>query len=326
MKNLIWICLMLFAALSFGQSATASLEEQEIKIGEQTSITIELRLPAGEDNIIFPALQDTISKFVEIVSVSNIDTTFDEEDIGIKIFTQTLQITSWDSGYHALPPFLFSINREPLYSNAGILHVIAVPVNTEEDIKDIKDIIEVPFSLWDWILSNRKLILSILLLVALLIVAYFIIKKYFLNKAEDGEEQAPLIPAHVIAHDKLQDLKAKNLWQNGETKAYHSELTFILREYLELAYQIPALEMSSSETTALIKTLQLSDKKWIEQIDFILNIADMAKFAKQNPLSNENEEAWKITHDFVDWSAKEIEKKEQEKATQVQAIEKPIEE
>ena len=81
-------CLIVFLfSLAFSanaQEVDASLESNTIRIGEQTNINLEIRCSAAVSNIMLPALKDTISKFVEIVEVSQIDTTFDEDDITTK--------------------------------------------------------------------------------------------------------------------------------------------------------------------------------------------------------------------------------------------------
>src|SRR5690554_6075502 len=98
------LCLLNISQLS-SQEVSAYLSNNYIRIGEQTTIELKVEFSAAEKNIEMPVLKDTISKFIEIVDISPIDTSFDEEDITKKIFTQNIVITSWDSGYYAIPPF-----------------------------------------------------------------------------------------------------------------------------------------------------------------------------------------------------------------------------
>ena len=82
MKQILYILLFLLGIQMQAQNdVRATIGSQEIKIGDQTTIDLEVSYSAAEETLIFPALQDTITKFIEIVEVSNIDTTFDEEDI-----------------------------------------------------------------------------------------------------------------------------------------------------------------------------------------------------------------------------------------------------
>ena len=46
---------------------------------------------------------------------------------------------------------------------------------------------------------------------------------------------------------QLEKLKQAQLWQNGKIKAYYSDLSDILRLYIENRYNSPALEMTTDE-------------------------------------------------------------------------------
>src|SRR3990172_884084 len=63
--------------------------------------------------------------------------------------TQTLIITSFDSGFYAIPPFRFIINgdsNKTIETEPMLFSVNTVAVDTTQNIKDIKPPIEVPFS------------------------------------------------------------------------------------------------------------------------------------------------------------------------------------
>ena len=152
---LIAVFLSIGAQFIQAQEARATIENKSIKIGEQTDITIELSFPVATKNVMLPELKDTITKFIQIVSISDVDTAFDESDVGTKIYSQTITVTSWDSGYHVIPPFKFKLGNDSIQTQALLLEVRAVDVLPEKDIRDIKPIKEVPFSLLDWILTHR---------------------------------------------------------------------------------------------------------------------------------------------------------------------------
>jgi hypothetical protein len=105
----------------FAQEFKATIDKEQIKIGEQCTITLELENTVGNNSIQFPELRDTISKFIEIVQVGNIDTTFDEEDITVQYFKQEIKVTSWDSGFYAIKPFQLILNGDTLKTEALLL-------------------------------------------------------------------------------------------------------------------------------------------------------------------------------------------------------------
>lgn len=310
MRIVFSILLAFFAFTSTAQNKVkATIGTQQMKVGDQTTIDLEVFYSAEDENIIFPALQDTISKFIEIVSIQDIDTTFDEEDVTKKILHQELIITSWDTGYHVIPPFLFVVGNDTLKTNPLVLNVSNVALDPEQDIKDIKDVVDVPFSLLDYLLARKSQIAIILGILLLLILAYLLYRRY---QNRPQEEQAAIVPkeaADIVAIRQLDALKSEELWQKGEVKQYYSELSFILREYLENRYQVHALEQTTDETLLILNSV-VNNQDDIKQFAFILQLADMAKFAKSQPVGSENEQALNYAYSFVE-STKFIETTEE---------------
>ena len=294
------IFLVSFISYSQGQEFTAKLSPLEIKIGEQATLELECNFSAAEKQIMLPALKDTISKFIEVVDVSKIDTTFDEDDVTSKYFTQKITITSWDSGLHVIPPMQSIVGTDTLYSEPLLLSVNTVQLAEEQDIKDIKGIMEVPFSLWDWILAHRIEIGSIVGILLLILIAFLLYRKYA-NKEDDKEEIViPKEDADLIANRKLKELEAKKVWQKGEVKEFHSQLSFIVREYIENRFEINALEQTTDEISMLLVAHPEIDKTDLQQLTQMLQLADMAKFAKQQPIGAENEQALKTAYLFIE--------------------------
>ena len=299
----IWMAFVVAAFSTQAQKASALLDHNEIKIGEQTTIQFELRVPAAEKSIMLPALQDTITKFVEVIEVSDVDTTFDEDDITTKIFTQQVTITSWDSGLHVIPPFKFVLGKDTLLSEPLLLTVNTIPLQADQDIKDIKEIMEVPFSLTDWLLAHKTPIGFGILAVILIIIGTILYRRY-LNRPQTEEKAfVPKEAADIVANRKLEELKVKKLWQKGDVKEYYSELSYILREYIENRFQLRALELTTDETIALSKGISEIEKTEKSKLEQILMLADMAKFAKQQPIATENEEALKNAYLFIEQTA-----------------------
>ena len=75
MKKIIFI--LLISKITIAQSL--KLDNNSIRIGEQTQLTISYPLNDDHHNIIWPAFNDTIVKGVEIISASPIDTINDEQ-------------------------------------------------------------------------------------------------------------------------------------------------------------------------------------------------------------------------------------------------------
>jgi hypothetical protein len=298
LKHIILSVLCLVTLPSWAQEVSAVLKDKQIKIGEQTSIEISLRSTADGQLVKFPDLLDTISGKIEIIEVSEIDTAYDEQDISIRTLSQTITITSWDSGFHAVPPFVFFLGDQKLETKADLLEVKSVPLDAEADIKDIKNIMEVPFSLWDWILVHRYWFLGGLALILLGFVAFILIKRLKKEKPE-AEVFVPKEEADVVAIRQLNNLEKAELWQKGEVNRYYTELSHILREYLENRFQLSALEKTTDEIESLLKYHKEVEARHSEQFIELMQLCDMAKFAKQEPLASENKEAIQFAYKFI---------------------------
>ncbi|SRR5690554_2317243 len=304
------ITLFLFSGL-IAQEAAVSLSSNPIKIGEQTTFEWALKLPAAIEDYQYPSFKDSLAKGIEIISQSKVDTTFEEGDRPDRIIFQSITITAWDSGYYPIEPLSFIIDGKEMESKALLLEVHGIALEQEADIKDIKDIFSVPFSLWDWILSNKGSIGAILLILFLAWLAYFYYKKQKNRPKEDVKIVVPKEAADKVALRKLEALKKAQLWQQNQVKEYYVQLSFILREYIGNRYEVQALELTTDEIMLMTnKYLDISDtyKKDLQQT---LIIADMAKFARQKPPAEENERVFKHTLDFIKGTALKEEKREE---------------
>ena len=127
---------------------------------------------------------------------------------------------------------------------------------------------------------------------------WFFVKKLSRKPEIEIEHQTVKLPAHDIALSKLSRLRQLGLWQKGEIKEFQSELTHIIREYLENRFKIPALESTTVLVMKSLKTHKLGLSKE-NDLNEILQIADLVKFAKANPPIDINEVFLKRAEQFV---------------------------
>src|SRR5476651_1196295 len=141
-------------------------------------------------------------------------------------------------------------------------------------------------------------------LLAICIAVYFIKKRR--KKIEEAKpEFKPFIPPDVEAINQLNALREQKLWQKDQIKEYHSELTEVIRQYLEKRYGIKAHEQTSDEIFAALRYMDIEDDSR-NQLRQILLLADLAKFAKQKPLPAENEQSMENAIAFVMHTKKQI--------------------
>jgi hypothetical protein len=273
---------------------SVTLDSTQLMIGGQTLLHLEIAANKAAQ-LQLPYTQDTLMQGVEVLNISKPDTT----DLGnsrIKIKYDYL-ITSFDSALYLLPPFKLIADNDTFYSNELALKVSTVPVDTESGkFFDIKNVM-----LPRWVLADYVNIFFYILGVCFFILA--IIYIIFRKKKQKplfsfAKEEKTILPPHVRALHALDEIKAKKLWQKGNEKEYHSQLTDVIRKYIEERFCVHAMEMTSDQI--LQKTRGISDIDFVfDNLKQMLLLADWVKFAKYRSLPDENELSMMNAYLFV---------------------------
>jgi hypothetical protein len=277
---------------------TSAFDSTKIFIGDQIKYTVTLEKPS-DLRLKLPVLKDSISKNIVIVSGPRVDSMATTKG-RIKIIQKYL-ITSFDSGVYQVKPVFVEAKNEGgikrYYSDYSMLQVMRVkiaPPDTTAKIFDIVPPYRSPLTLGE--------VLPWLLLAVLAGLLTWAVIRYIRNhkKSVTAEEIfIPSDPAHVIAFRELERLKSEELWQKGEIKKYYTRLTEILRQYLENRFRVYSLELTTAETLdALIKTGFKKNGSY-NDLKSVLTGADLVKFAKYNPVANENESHFQTSWNFV---------------------------
>lgn len=281
------------------QTATAVVKEKEYLIGDW--IPVDLYVEAKSNaRVVFPNLKDSISEIIEVANYTPVDTV---RKSGVNQYHQLVNLIVFDTGRILLPQFQFLIDNsgkiDSMTTSAEMIHVAGVEIDTTKEIIPIKEPLKIPLTFKEVLpFLIGALVLAIL---GALLAWYFIEKRKKLKPVDEKY----LLPPHVWAVQQLQKLNQKKLWQSGNIKEYYSELTDIARTYIELRYKIPAMEQTTDELMdAMHKgVLKQSLKK---DLNDVLTLSDLVKFAKAQPDMLENENALKIIADFID-KTKQIE-------------------
>jgi hypothetical protein len=219
------------------------------------------------------------------------------------IYSQIITITSFDSGGYVFPaiPIFGADSTIFIYTQPLAFSVSTIAVDTTAAFYDIKPLARVP-------LTFREIlpyILVALAVTAAILIVFFIYMKYGKKKKRMVKEKRIIVPkekAHLVALKELETLKFRKLWESGMIKLYYSELTDILRCYLENRYEIAAPEMITDEIKEALEPLSIAPQHR-EELYQLLTTADLVKFAKWNPLPDENDRFWHDAKSFVEHTA-----------------------
>ncbi|WP_430908760.1 hypothetical protein [Maribacter sp. 2-571] len=264
-----------------------------IKIGEQVLWKVQVEVDST-DQVIFPEGQ-TFSP-LETVEAFETDTTRKKSRLQLQ---KTYALTQFDSGMYKLPPQRIEINGQGYFTDSLQIAVATVPVDTlKQKLYDIKPLMEVKKStgiLW-------KIILGILLALAIIsgILYWFLFRKKPLTE----EEKTALLPPYDRALLELKQLENSRYLIQDEYKQYYSELTDIVRSYLEEDVHVSALESTTDELIEKLELLKDAgelklDDHTLSQFKNILKTADLVKFAKSKPLTSVAEQDRKAIEEIV---------------------------
>ena len=283
-------------------------DTNHIRIGEQVNLSIIVKANQGDvTEITWPIVSDTLTEQIDVVKVLPVDTF---SDAGISLFTQNWIVTSFDSGQQVIPPFELVINGEEKETDPFLLQVETMEVDTTQAIKNIKGVQGVPISFLDWIKYHWQWFAG-LGVMAILITGIFLILRNRKKELKIPEKKiVPTIPPHITALSRLNKLSKSKLWQQNEVKKHHSEISEILREYLEFQFDFPALEQTTGEVMQAIRLTDIESKQQ-KLLRRILMLSDLVKYAKEKPGDAENMEMLNLALEFVN-ATKPIEEKVEE--------------
>ncbi|WP_276133210.1 hypothetical protein [Polluticoccus soli] len=271
------------------------MDASQILVGDQARYFIEAQHNASQSKLQWATIPDTFNN-LEIVEKGKIDTIKQGDLVTYK---QRLLITGFDSGMHVIPSFVF-----PVIPNSGTAYTIqtdslpllvqTVAVDTTQPFKGIKEIMPVKTSWLDYIWYILGALLFLLLITVVII--YFV-----RNKKVAAPVTTPPPPQETLQEKALRmlaELERKHLWQGNQVKQYYVELTDILRGYIEARFNTPTMELTTDE---LLQSVRLNRElnKHAELLSAILYTADLAKFAKAQPLPHEHANAMELAIKFV---------------------------
>ncbi len=280
--------------------AFAKLDTNSIMIGDQVGLELGIKLPSGFTTL-WPAISDTITENIELISRSGIDTVFDEDQM---ILSQQLTITSFDSGYFEMPSFSFLFGKEGdslTFSSESqnlFLQVYTPEVDTSQAFKVIKAPYSEPYTfmeIFPWVLGG-------LIIIALIAFGIWFIIRRKKNKPVFASKPKPLRPPQEVALEKLETLRLEKVWQQGNLKKYHSQLTNIVREYLDRRFNFDAPEMTSGEIINELRNHKVNDEV-MTKISSSFQLSDLVKFAKSQPTALENDLSLSHCVDFINETA-----------------------
>lgn len=300
---IVFVLMLWMPAYARAQRASAhvTVMPTEIRIGEQALINLKVITPK-EKTIHFPVYEQEIVPGIEVITMLPPDTTIENNVMTLEF---KYVITSFDSTLYHVPYIPIYDGTDTIFSNSFGLKVTSPDLSDstlayleriqrgETDsidfeqlqLYDIKEVRKAPF-VWTDYLWVLWIVLGVMLLLALIGFVIFMI----LKKKKKGYIFKPpvVLPAHARALAELEKLRSEKIWQQGRVKEFYTRLTDILRGYIYERKGINAMEMTSGEILNEVRKVAEVDSVY-ENLKQVLSTADLVKFAKYEPLQDEND-------------------------------------
>ena len=296
-----YICLFLAASSISGAcleadaarlSVTASTDSTTLIQASKAMIKVEV---SGVGENVRPVSLPEAGQDYNGIEVSSVKADTTKLDDGSVKIVYDIAIQPFDPGTFTLPPFAFASANDTAFSEALTLKVLEVDLDSLTDINPMQGIVSVDRKWYDFIPDWTVWILVGILVAVIAFAAYILLKRdrnVFTKKKKET-------PPYDLAVMRLNELQTKKLPQSGRDKEYYTELTDILRQYLEGRFGINAMEMSS---TQIIYTMRhnAETKPGSELMKQVLEIAEFVKFAKVRPLPDDNVKSFNSALKFVE--------------------------
>ncbi len=292
----------------------AAADSTTLVMGDRTTVTVEVFTPDPTGRLVLPE-KETDYHGMELSSWQA-DTA--DTGSGLRHITYRLSMQAFDPEVVTLPGFAYVLNGDTTKSEPLTFKVLAVELSPElgnpEDVENLtihpeETVVKIPAKWYDFIPGWSLWVLLGLVVVALGVVIYLLYKKNGPNIFSSPKPEPP----YERAMRRLENLKASGMISSASSKVYFTELTDILRQYIDGRFGINAMEMS---TTDILRSLRENKETRLtaEQIQQVLSLADFVKFAAMRPPQEDAQKTYNMVRRFVE-DTKPVPEPEAEAAT-----------
>lgn len=266
---------------------TSQVDRSKITIGDLITYRITVsRLPEVE--VEWPGLGSNLGAF----EIRDYDVLDPREADGRILEEVRYTISTFDTGAFVIPPLAVRYFTPPdsvrheLQTEPLDIYVASLMPSIEGDIRGLKPQEELPPDYSTFIIWG----LAGLLLLLLAVGTWLYLRYRKRGRLALFKPEPPPRPAHEVALEALRALEAEQLFEQGRVKEHFSRLADIVRAYLDGRFFIPALEMTTFEILAHENLNgQLDEQR--RELESLLNICDLVKFAKYVPDPEEHRNA-----------------------------------
>lgn len=258
------------------QEVSSYVDTTSIRIGEQITYKISVKTDSLED-IDFPKAKD-FAPF-ELINEFKVDTNYLNKKF---IISKKFALTYFDSGAYYIPSQKLTLLNKEVKLDSFKITINPVKIDTtKQGLYDIKPIMK----------SNTQIdfiFLGYILIFIAVICAVLYFKKQIFSFFSIQKLKVEYLTPYEKAVIGLTEIKKLNYLSDVDIKMYYSDLTFVLRNFIEEKIIKNALESTTKELIQKLSLLKTSKKlnfsnSTLKNIEDVFSRADLVKFAKYEP-------------------------------------------
>lgn len=249
-----------------------TVSKSKLQVAEPFAVDVTVVAPKGTQ-VTWPPIGTRLGEF-EIVDHRDIADVPTVEGDGRRIWKRQLMLESIVTGDLTVPAMEIGTRTdgraEVIRSEAVLVHVASVLENRGDPTKfrDIRSVVDLPeprprdSSSWLWWVGGGAGLLAL----GGLAIAMLARRKSWLTPAAWATQQ-------------LTALRDSELVRRGDTEAATSQLSEILRDYLQMQFEIAAPRQTTSELLDTITHRALLSPDQVKRFKALFEATDLAKFA-----------------------------------------------
>ena len=270
-RSMAAVIFLFVSTVCFSATVETKLEPASARIGDLFQLKVAIH-DGGDAKIEWPHfLSDSLA--FQLLSI---------DSSGMLPQERVFNLALYDTGKYLLPPLPVILHRadsrETLFTQHAQVEIVSILPDTASAPQPIKGVRSLPLTFRDMLAWTPWLLA--LLLVAAAIYFY----RRFRKQQQPEKYKAPeiILPAHELALRELIALRDNKYPERGMLREFFTEISEILRRYMERRYEFPALEMTTWDLEQ-----ELSRERYpqilVHQSLPVLRESDLVKFAKYLP-------------------------------------------
>jgi len=244
-------------------------------------VTVRFRVRLDERDLLYDTVPRPITDLPEGVRIVSVEKMQRGAD---RIYTGRAEIAFYRTGRQAVPlfglPFMRAVKgvtRAVLTSDSAFVEIVPVAPAGNPTLKDIKEIERQSG-------PDPRLVAGVLGAAAVALVGWLLSRRRRGPPLVSFEPTSPPpdVGPYQAALERLSQIELERWPVRGEVERHYEAVADVLRQYLEQAHAIPALERTTSELRWVLPPA-LAEAGLGDRCAAILGEADLVKFARRRP-------------------------------------------